>query len=534
MDTTIDYRKYEEKILNNSEGMFMTFPTWHGRIRRLEFGIVFIIYFVLYVIVRIVQDKASYEGNDSMWWFWWFINAVLSFLLVIQAIKRSHDMGDTGWYVIIPFYILALLFVKGDKGINRFGSDPKQPYGKQIDEMLASEQSKELVEESADSPETMIDEDNDQNNTSDNIELEEKEAAIIDFQERAFTDIEEKDIHETPTEEKSNGAESVNNDTVLLNDSYIKTDSDIANQKAVTKVRKGFGIQYLFEGHLLRNICVLVLLILIVVVLYFFVKPHYQHSQFEKAIALIEEGKLDEAEPKLKSLAESGYTEAEAHYGQMLIDGSIIKKDLQKGAELLKAAALSGDTLAQTNLSNYYLYINKDVSKALYWGLEAQKKGCIDALTTLVIIYSNGEYPKYNNAEKALYYARMIPDNAPNKEFCMGNAYSCPQLPNYAMAFYWWKKGADKNDSGCFDNLGWLYYYGKGTEIDIVVALSYFMKSLSIQKDNTYALYHVGKIKYDMGNIKESKTYFQKAAELGDEDAQEELSRFELTGSIYE
>ena len=527
MDTNKDYSKYEEKIMNNSEGMFMTFPTWHGRIRRLEFGIVFIFYFVLYVIVRIVQDKASYEGNDSMWWFWWFINAVLFLLFVIQTIKRAHDMGDTGWYILIPFYILALLFVKGDKGINRFGSDPKQPYDIQIDEMLASEETHELLEESADLLDNMIDEDNDQNNTSDNIELEEKEAAIIDFQERAFTDIEEKDIHETPTEEKSNGAESVNNDSVLLNDSYIKTDSDIANQKAVTKVRKGFGIQYLFEGHLLRNICVLVLLILIVVVLYFFVKPHYQKSQFEKAMALIEKGKLEDAESKLKTLAESGYTEAETQYGLMAVEGDLTPEKEKVCFEFLKKASLKGDTLAQISLAKYYQFKKGNLNKALFWAKKAQESGSIRALVGLSLMHS-----ERGDVAKGLSYAKMIPEGNNMKEVCLGNAYRCNE--NYAMAYYWWKKGADKGNEICMVNLGIMYSYGNGTEEDNDAALSYFMRALEIDPNDYVALFQIGVIKYYIDDVEESKSYFRRSAELGYERAQEYLSRLELTGSIYE
>ena len=126
----------------------------------------------------------------------------------------------------------------------------------------------------------------------------------------------------------------------------------------------------------------------------------------------------------------------------------------------------------------------------------------------------------------------MIPDNYKFKEFIMGRAYATSE--NYAMAYYWWKKGADKNDIGCLDDLGWLYYYGYGTEEDNAVALSYFMKALSLNKEDSYALNYVGKIKFIMGNIEESKTYLQKAAELGDEDAQECFSRLELTGSIFE
>lgn len=50
---------------------------------------------------------------------------------ILQAIKRSHDINRSGWYVLLTCIPLAgivagipLLFVKGTAGPNRFGSDP--------------------------------------------------------------------------------------------------------------------------------------------------------------------------------------------------------------------------------------------------------------------------------------------------------------------------------------------------------------------------------------------------------------------------
>lgn len=50
----------------------------------------------------------------------------LSFwFLLVQQIKRSYDIGNSGWFIIIPFYNLYILFASGDYGVNQYGPNPK-------------------------------------------------------------------------------------------------------------------------------------------------------------------------------------------------------------------------------------------------------------------------------------------------------------------------------------------------------------------------------------------------------------------------
>jgi len=41
------------------------------------------------------------------------------------AIRRMHDVGKSGWFMLIPIYNLILAFTEGDKGPNEYGEDPK-------------------------------------------------------------------------------------------------------------------------------------------------------------------------------------------------------------------------------------------------------------------------------------------------------------------------------------------------------------------------------------------------------------------------
>lgn len=50
--------------------------------------------------------------------------AVMWFLLC-QNVKRLHDLGRSGWFLVLPIYFLGMLFDKGMEGRNGYGSDPR-------------------------------------------------------------------------------------------------------------------------------------------------------------------------------------------------------------------------------------------------------------------------------------------------------------------------------------------------------------------------------------------------------------------------
>ena len=41
------------------------------------------------------------------------------------AVRRMHDVGKSGWFLLIPIYGFILLCTNGDVGENKYGPDPK-------------------------------------------------------------------------------------------------------------------------------------------------------------------------------------------------------------------------------------------------------------------------------------------------------------------------------------------------------------------------------------------------------------------------
>ena len=44
---------------------------------------------------------------------------------IAVGIRRMHDVGKSGWFILIPIYNIILAIREGDKGDNEYGEDPK-------------------------------------------------------------------------------------------------------------------------------------------------------------------------------------------------------------------------------------------------------------------------------------------------------------------------------------------------------------------------------------------------------------------------
>ena len=102
--------------------MFKNPFSFEGRIRRAEYGISQIIYTVVSIVFGIIVDS---HDNSAMLLMLLLIIPMLWFLWA-QGAKRCHDLGHSGWWQLIPFYSLWLLFQDGQVGENEYGENPKE------------------------------------------------------------------------------------------------------------------------------------------------------------------------------------------------------------------------------------------------------------------------------------------------------------------------------------------------------------------------------------------------------------------------
>ncbi len=100
--------------------MFKNSFSFQGRIGRTEFGLSYALALIcIYALVFIV-DWLEINGLPILI----HLTAIYWFLFA-QGAKRCHDMGNSGFYQLIPFYIFAMVFSKGENRRNKYGQDPK-------------------------------------------------------------------------------------------------------------------------------------------------------------------------------------------------------------------------------------------------------------------------------------------------------------------------------------------------------------------------------------------------------------------------
>ena len=101
--------------------------------------------------LKVIQNYATFSGRARRSEYWYFVlfNLIFSIVLAIVAavirfpllstlyslavllpsiavaVRRMHDVGKSGWFVLIPIYNLILCCTNGVNGSNEYGEDPK-------------------------------------------------------------------------------------------------------------------------------------------------------------------------------------------------------------------------------------------------------------------------------------------------------------------------------------------------------------------------------------------------------------------------
>ena len=91
-----------------------------GRMKRSDYwGWVLVCFVANIEIIFFIGNTLSMYITDFA------ANLLLGIILIIQGVKRMHDVDKSGWYLLIPFYNLVLSLTDGTIGQNRYGEDPK-------------------------------------------------------------------------------------------------------------------------------------------------------------------------------------------------------------------------------------------------------------------------------------------------------------------------------------------------------------------------------------------------------------------------
>jgi uncharacterized membrane protein YhaH (DUF805 family) len=100
------------KVLQN-------YATFSGRARRKEYWMFFLFNMIVSIVINIIAMAIEFELLGSL-----YSLAVLVPGIAV-GVRRMHDVGKSGWFLLIPIYNFILACTDGVQGDNEYGTDPK-------------------------------------------------------------------------------------------------------------------------------------------------------------------------------------------------------------------------------------------------------------------------------------------------------------------------------------------------------------------------------------------------------------------------
>jgi uncharacterized membrane protein YhaH (DUF805 family) len=105
------------------------YTVFNGRARRAEYWYFILFNLIISIILGVIDGAAGLTSFG--------ISNVYSLGVLIPSIavgvRRMHDVGKSGWYLLIPIYNIILAATEGEAETNEYGQNPKSP---EIDDVI--------------------------------------------------------------------------------------------------------------------------------------------------------------------------------------------------------------------------------------------------------------------------------------------------------------------------------------------------------------------------------------------------------------
>lgn len=238
-----------------------------------------------------------------------------------------------------------------------------------------------------------------------------------------------------------------------------------------------------------------------------------------------------------KQSADMGYSVAQYELGRLYVKSLIEKKDIiyiteEEALDYLKKSAKQNNPKALYALFTIYyegLIVPQDYSIAIYWlrlGADLEDPACIFSLG---LEYQIGKMVEIDD-QKAFYLIKKAANlNYVDAYEMVGNCYlhGWGVEKNINEAKQWFRKGAEKDDSGCQTALADYYI-----ELEDDYEQAYYWYRKSAEQGDSYAQLKTGAY-YATGykgcvekDINEAIKWYRKSADQGNTDAQYRLAEY--------
>lgn len=99
--------------------VIQNYATFSGRARRKEYWMFFLFNMLISIVLNIIAGVIKFPLLGSLY------SLVVLLPSIAVGVRRMHDVGKSGWFILIPIYNLILACTDGEQGENAYGPDPK-------------------------------------------------------------------------------------------------------------------------------------------------------------------------------------------------------------------------------------------------------------------------------------------------------------------------------------------------------------------------------------------------------------------------
>ncbi|MCD7767157.1 MAG: hypothetical protein LUH53_11715 [Lachnospiraceae bacterium] len=235
---------------------------------------------------------------------------------------------------------------------------------------------------------------------------------------------------------------------------------------------------------------------------------------------------------ELQQMADEGDMFAAEEYARSCINLSYLKcgeNDYETAIKMFKKAPLVLSYYGLAKRYNNGQGVEKDFATSLNYYEKAAQMQYNPAEYEAGRAYQNGWGCDINKEKAFKYYVSAEKhgnyDAINQVAWCLTNNFGTGN--DYARAFALYQKGEQKGIAVCVSNLGWCYRFGNGVQQDYKTAIEKFKSAIELNEKGAYSYRCLADLYYNGQGVpvnrEEAKKLYQKAADLGDEDAKKSL-----------
>ena len=103
------------------------YADFKGRARRKEYWMFVLINAIISMLMMLLDELlgTTYGPLNEEGYFDTFYALATFVPSIAVSARRMHDVGKSGWYMLIPIYNLILFCTDGEYDVNKWGANPK-------------------------------------------------------------------------------------------------------------------------------------------------------------------------------------------------------------------------------------------------------------------------------------------------------------------------------------------------------------------------------------------------------------------------